>query len=259
MKFEKSLASSVLLNLLLPGLGHIYWKEYIFGVFVFLITLLATVLFFVSFFIEISFWVVVLLATLPLLFYLFTFLDLMRTVKIKQKIIIRRGKTIIIFIMIGIVYQIFIPIAPVNFVIRNFPEYFIIEDNRLSPLYSKGDLLKTNKLSYLIDIFFIKKPVLHSLPQRYDIVRFGDKNKKLKVGIVLGLPDEEIEIVDGVVIVDGLPDFLQPPGGVVLQGDCQLTYVDGFSILVGTLNLGMIDVIYQVSFSDLHGKVQSAF
>jgi len=62
-----------LLHLLLPGLGHVLAKEYVFGLFVFLVTLLAVVLFFVSFLVAMPPLAEFVLLGLPVIFYVFTF------------------------------------------------------------------------------------------------------------------------------------------------------------------------------------------
>ena len=81
MKNRKSPVFAIVLNLLLPGLGHIYWGEFLFGVFVFLIMLISVILFFVSFFLSLSLVPKIILLATPLLFYLFTFVDLVKVVR----------------------------------------------------------------------------------------------------------------------------------------------------------------------------------
>ena len=66
---RESVTFSSLLHLLLPGLGHVFWREYAFGLFVFLVMLIAAVLFFVSFLVTIPVLVKVLLLGLPLVFF----------------------------------------------------------------------------------------------------------------------------------------------------------------------------------------------
>lgn len=259
MKNRNSPVFAIILNLLLPGLGHIYWSEYLFGVFVFLIMLIAIILFFVSFFLSLSLWPKAILLILPLLFYLFTFVDLVRAIRSKAGPRWRGRRAVIIFLAMGIVYQSLSPIAPGNFFIRNRPETFVLEDTGLSPLYSPGEPLKASRLAYSVDVFFLKKPILHTLPQRYDIVRFADADGRRRNGLVIGLPDEEIQMVDGVLVVNGLADFGDPPGGIVLWGDCPLTYVDPYSILVATLSLNRVDEVFMVPLGDVIGKISKVF
>jgi amino acid transporter len=243
------------LNLLLPGLGHVYWREPVFGLFVFLVTLIAIVLFFLTFFVHLSILVKVILFGLPAIFYLFTFVDLDRTVRQARGKTARSLRTAVIYFVIALSYQLVVPIAPGNFLLRNIPEAFMLENNSLAPLYSSGDLLRTNRLAYTADIFFVDRPVLHALPQRYDAVRFIDDDDRQRCGFVVGLPNEEIEILEGIVIVNGLPDYEGSSSGWNLSGDCSLTWVQGYSILVVTLNFGSIDQVYELPLERLEGKV----
>ena len=259
MKASKSPFFGYLLNLLLPGLGHLYFKEYVFGLFVFLVTLMAVALFIVSYFLDLPVWSGLITIGLPIVFYLFTFVDLNRTATRKKSSLSRGRRAVWIFLIAGVVYQVLAPVAPLNFCLRNFPEYFIQKDNRLSPLYNKDSLLKASSLAYAVDIAFIERPIMYALPDRYDIVRIETESGERFNGIVLGLPGEEVQAVDGVVVINGMPDFNMPPGGMVLQGDCPLTYVGGQSILVAVLNLGSIDKVYEAPLDQLVGKVDRAF
>ena len=244
----RSLFYNALLNLLLPGLGHLLWREFLFGIFIFLVTLLASVLFIVSLFVHLPSAAALALYALPLLFYAFTFVDLARTVKAKREKTPPGRKTAIIFLLVGAIYQLLSPIAPVNFSLRNLPEIFIQEDNRLSPLYSEGDLLKASRLSYVVDLFIVNRPILHALPQRYDIVRFTDSFGRHINGIA-----------DGVIVASGFPDIGDAPGGIILSGEWPLTSVGGYAILVATLSLGRIDEVHEVPLIDLVGKVNKLF
>lgn len=255
----RSLLYNILLHILLPGLGHLLWREYLFGIFVFLVTLLASVLFIVSFFVYLPPAAALALYALPLLFYAFTFVDLARTVRAKREKTPPGRKAAVIFLLVGVIYQLLSPIALVNFSLRNLPEIFIQEDNRLSPLYSEGDLLKASRLSYVVDVFVVNRPILHALPQRYDIVRFIDSSGRHINGIVVGLPGEEIEIADGVIVANGFPDIGDAPGGIILSGEWPLTSVGGYSILAATLNLGRIDAVHEVPLTELVGKVNKLF
>ncbi|UCD63524.1 MAG: hypothetical protein JSW34_12380 [Candidatus Zixiibacteriota bacterium] len=255
MNKRNSPSFAFLLNLLLPGLAHLYWRDYLFGVFIFLIMLIAAVLFFVSFFLSLSFWPKALLLALPILFYLFTFMDLFRVIKTKKRLSARGKRAVIIFLVVGVVYQLASPIAAANFLIRNRPETFVLDNTDLSPLYARGDLLKASRLSYSVNVFFLKKPVLHSLPARYDVVRFVDADGRRRNGLVLGLPADEIAMLSGVLVVNGATDFGTPPGGLTLWGDLPLTYVDDYSILVATLRLGRVDTVHMVALPDVVGKV----
>ncbi|MDF1545698.1 MAG: hypothetical protein P1R58_11415 [bacterium] len=254
MSFRNSKPFGIILSLCLPGLGHIYWRELIFGLFIFLVTLIAIVLFFVSFLVPFQPWIKGIMIGLPFIFYLFTFVDLWRTMDGKRRKIVRSTKTALIFLSIGVLFQFLVPIAPVNFLLRNHPEFFMQEDNSVSPLFSKGDFLKASRLEYSADLFFLDKRILHALPDRYEIIRFVGEDGADRTGIVIGLPGEEIEVLDNTVIVNGMPDWNGPPGWP-LNGAAALTLVDGYSILVVTLKFGVISETYQVTIDNLIGKV----
>jgi len=247
------------LNLGIPGLGHIYIREYLFGIFIFLVMLIGIILFFVSFFLSLSFWPKLVLLGLPVIFYLFAFVDLYRVSAVRAKTGGRSLRSTAIFIVIAVLFQVLAPIAPVNFGIRNSPRIFTVDDNSLSPVHSQGAILKASRLAYFVDIFFIKRSIVHTLPARYDLVRFTDDEDRLHNGIVLGLPGEEVQMVDGVLIVNGFPDFNEPAGGLILTGDCPLTSVEGYSILVATLHLGRLDTAYKVSLTQIVGKIDKLF
>ncbi len=259
-KLLKSQNSKVLIffmHLLVPGLGHIYVKEYLFGIFIFLITLTASVLFTISLFISIPLLGRILIYGLPLLFYLFSFFDLYKTIKTNTKKKVPSPKKFIIFFVIGFVFQIFWPLAPANFGIRNCPDLFIQKDNSLEPFFWKDDLLKASRLEYFLDIWFIEQPVLHSLPDRFEIVKFKTEDQKEICGFVLGLPSENVEMVEGVLVVNNSPVFIL--NSLNLYGDSPLISVESYSILVVTVHLGYIDKTYEVPLSQLVGKVEKLF
>lgn len=259
MNIGNSKTTAFLLNLILPGLGHFYWKEFIFGIFIFLIMLIAAILVVVSFFIEISVYGYILVLLLPAIFYVFTFIDLNKSIDKKKKIVKRDSKTALIYLLIGIIFQLLVPITPVNFWIRNAPEFFIVENNSMAPLYRKDDIIKSNSMPYFVNLFFYDKPILHHIPDRFDLIRFVDSNGEKTNGLVLGLPNEQVEIFDGVLAVNNYAINDDPPAGLFLSGYCELTTVSQYSILVATLNLGTVDKIYQVSLSELKGKIEKLF
>ncbi len=247
------------LNLGLPGLGHIFCREYLFGVFIFLIMLIAAVLFFVSFFLSLSVWPKIVLLALPGIFYIFTFIDLYRVTGLKSGSVRRTSRAVIVFLAVAAVYQVVAPVAPGNFALRNYPRLFVMEDNSLSPMFSRGDLLKASRMEYSVNLFFIRQPLYHSLPFRYDAVRFINGSGAARNGLVLGLPGEEVQMVEGVLVVNSLPVVEEPGGGMVLLGDCPLTYVDNYSILTATLHLGMVDQIHLVPLRNMVGKIEKVF
>ena len=127
MQLKRNLIIAWLLNLLLPGLGHFYYKEFSFGLFIYLITLLASVLFVAMFFVPLPWYAELLIFWLPILFYLFTFVDLTRTAKLKRTNFNRSRRGLVLFLVVGLGYQILAPPAAINFGWRNRPEIYTTE------------------------------------------------------------------------------------------------------------------------------------
>ena len=269
MKFASSLWFGLLLNILFPGLGHFYFRDYLFGIFVLLVWIIASVLFYVSYLTELPFLVKTVLLGLPLVFYLFTFFDLStsfaKNVKVKPqsrakpRVKPNSGTHAGIVLAVALVYQLFSPTAPVNFWIHNGPRIFELENNRLSPLYQQGTLMKLSSLEYSINIVGFKMPRFHHLPKRYDIVRCQLPSSRITSAVVLGLPGEGIEVIEGRVIIDGSPEFKGWIGGLTFTGEVPPLLVGQFSILVAELSLGAIDKVYEISLSDIKGKVEELF
>ncbi len=247
--------AALLLNAFIPGLGHFIWGEVLFSLFVFLVMLIAVMLFVVSLLVPLPLPVKYLLFGLPLLFYAFTFLDVTRTVRSKSTSRSVTTRRFILSLAVGLLYQLLSPTALGNFGLNNLPELFIQPDNHLSPVFAKGEILKASPLSYFVNLAILDRPVVHELPLRYDIVRFRDSTGNRLTGIVLGLPGEEIETVDGVVAINRYPDTENGPRGLALQGDWPLTRVSDYSILVAIVNLGVIQNVYQVPIRQVLGKV----
>ena len=267
MKSAGSLSFGLLLNVLFPGLGHFYFRDYLFGIFVLLVWIIASVLFYVSFLIELPFLVKIVLLGLPLVFYLFTFFDLSQSfaknlkVKPKSKPRVKPNSRTYagIVLTVALVYQLFSPTAPGNFWIHNGPRIFELENNRLSPLYQRGTLMKLSSLEYSINIVGFDMPRFHHLPERYDIVRCKLPSSRITSVVVLGLPGEGIEVVEGRVIIDGSPEFAGWIGGLTLTGEVSPLLVGRVSILVAELSLGAIDKVYEIPLSDVKGKVEKLF
>ncbi len=257
LKNPKSKFLIFFMHLLVPGLGHIYVKEYLFGIFIFLITLTASVLFTVSLFISIPLLGRILMYGLPLLFYFFSFIDLNRTIDTNSKKKIPSKNKLITFFVIGLIFQLFWPLSPANFGVKNCPDVFILKNNSLEPFFAKEDLLKASRLEYFLDIWFIKQPILHSLPDRFEIIRFKTEDQKEICGFVLGLPSEDVVMVDGVLVVNNSPVFL--PNSLNLYGDVPLITVEAYSVLVITVHLGNIDQVYDVPITQMIGKVEKLF
>lgn len=246
--------AAVLMNLLLPGLGHIYWREYSFGIFVFTIMLLAVILVGVGFLFSLAPLALVVLLGLPALFYLFSFVDLARSIRKQGATGGRSRRATTIYLAVSLLFQMLAPIAPLNFGWRNRPELFRQSDSSLSPAYHQGELLKVSRLAYKVDIAFFSRPVFHSLPERFDLVRYVDDAGRRHAGYVFGRPEETVELLDGLLLVNGVPVVDEPPG-LTLQGDYALTRAGSYSVLVGTVSLGYIDAIEDVPLTNLVGRV----
>ena len=254
-----SFSFAIILNLLLPGLGHFFWKERTFGLFIFLVMLTASALFFVTFLISMPKTAKIMLLGMPVLFFLFTFFDLVRTVKSKKRRIRHSTNAAVIFLLLGVFHQLLAPNTPSNFLIRNFPEIYRLSENHLAPQFKKGDLLVANRLAYSADIFFFDFPVYHALPDRFEVVRFVTRDNRRHTGLLIGLPGEYIEVIDGAVVADGYPKYSRLPTGFSLGLDRPLTVVDNDYILVVTLNLGTVDSVYHIPLTSLVGKVERIF
>jgi len=258
-KFRNSITSAVLLHLLVPGLGHILWREYLFGAFVFLVTFMAAALFILSLFIPLPLLAKLVIYVLPVLFYLFSFIDLVRIVRnrtIKHPVTARRA---IVILVIGVVYQAASPLAPVNFAWFNSPELFVMDSNVLAPVIREGDALKASSLAYMVKTMVVDRPIFHSLPDRFSILRFENEAGQKLCGVVLGLPGEQVEMVEGVIVIDGVPQIQPPAGAQLITGDLRLTTVDSYSLLVATARLGGLDRVYDVPLAKVIGRVDHLF
>ena len=258
-RIKDSYSFAFILNLLLPGAGHVFWREYTFGLFVFLIALLAMTLFIVSFIISTTGILIAILFGLPALFFLFTFVDLGKSITRRNRISQRSVQTMILYLVGIIVFQVFSPIAPVNFVLRNPPEVFSVDGNSLSPEFKDGDLVVANPLAWRADLIFVDGHYWFDTPRRGEIVRFNNGRPSPRTGVILGMFGEEVQLVDGVLLVDGVPQLADLPGKRLLHGDMALTLTHPTSILIATLNLGVVDRTYQVPADSLIGRVCKLF
>ena len=229
--------------------------EYAFGLFVFLVMLLATSLVFVSLLVDIPGLALLLLLGLPLLFYMFSFVDLARSIGAKRGLVARSQLTALIFVGLAVAYQLFSPNAPTSFCIMNRPEIFVANTS-IEPEFQEGDLLAANKLSYVIEFSFLNFPIIHRLPLHYEAVRFIDSDGNRLTGVVIGQPGQLIEIVDGDLLVDGVPKYQGDQMSRSLVGNWPLTAADANSILIATLSLGRIENVHQVRLGSIVGRVE---
>ncbi|PWB68210.1 hypothetical protein C3F09_12165 [candidate division GN15 bacterium] len=254
-RFRHSQFLGALYNLLLPGLAHFVWGDRLFGVFVFLIMILAATLAATSLLLPLPTLAVWVLLGLPVLFYIFSFVDLAKLIKRKRGKFDISVKAARIALGAGILYQLLAPTALVNFGIRNAPEFFVVGNNNLSPVVPAGQVVAANSISYYVNIPFIKHPIFHALPDRGDVVRYRVGHGQNRVGIVIGLPGETIAVDSGFIVVNGGPAGESLPRGLD-AGNLPLTTVDDYSILVGDFDYGKIVGANQVSLTDLTGKVR---
>ena len=256
MKFraKDSLPFAYLLNVVLPGLGHIFWRDILFGIFIYLIMFTAVALFFLSFFVNLGWGAKLALFGLPAIFYIFSFVDLTRTVKNNRTKVRLTARKAMVFLAIGIIHLVLAPNSPGNFLLRNFPTVYEA-DRAVLPEIHQGDVVLVNRLAYTADIFFFSYPVLHDMPGRFDIVRFRINDESKATGVVLALPTESIELLDGTLLVDGVPIMGRPANNISLTGDWPLTSANSQSILVATLRLNTIEKIYEVPIRDVLGTV----
>lgn len=249
-----------LLNLLLPGLGHIFWGEYLFGIFVFLIMLIAMVLVLFSFMVSLPGSVQVVLFGLPVLFFLFVFVDLSRSIKRRDKIKQPgRGKpSAMLFLTLGVLIQLALPLAPANFFIRNHPGLLSSADTTMAPVIEPGRTCLVDRQAYTVDLFFVDDRFYHSAVDRWQAVQFSDGMGTVRTGLVVGLPYEEVALINDSLFVNGYP-LDESSDAVPLSGSLSLTPVGAQSILAVTMNDGAIDRIYAVRLHDIIGRVHQLF
>ncbi|HQL25220.1 MAG TPA: hypothetical protein PKY95_12440, partial [candidate division Zixibacteria bacterium] len=206
-KFRNSPAAALLLHLLAPGFGHFYWREYLFGVFIFLVLLMAGALFVLSLLIDLPFYGRLIIYGLPIIFYLISFGDLYRIARREHTARPQTSRRALVIWLLAAAYELVWPLAPLNFALLNAPSVYVMRENNLAPVFRDGDLLKASRLAYTFHTWFVNKPIVHALPDRFAVVRVTAEGRAL-TGIVLGLPGEGVEVVDGVVVVDGTPQVV---------------------------------------------------
>lgn len=254
-RFRHSITLGALLNLLMPGSAHFLWGDRLFGLFVFLIMILAAILAATSLLLPLPALAIWVLIGLPIVFYIFSFADLSKTINRKRPKFEISPFAMRAALGIGVLYQLFAPTAAINFGIRNAPEFFVVPNNNLAPLLPPGDLAAATSLSYSYNVPFIKRPIFHSLPERCDIVRYDAGKGRKMTGVVIGLPGETVAVNAGEILVNGFPASEQLARGLN-AGDLPLTTVDDYSILVGEFDYGKIVNANQVNLVDLTGKVR---
>jgi len=221
MKRQKNnLGFTLLLNLILPGAGHVYRREYLFGLFVFLILLVAATLFLFSFLVALPESIKPVLFGLPTIFYVFSFVDLWRTVKREKCPRPRSLAAAWLFLFVAVTANLLTPLSPVNFLLRNAPEVMVVKEIELTP-------------------------VLKSAIERF--------------GLVVGLPGEEVALFNDSLFVDGYPAIDPSDPFTRLAGRVPLTLAAPDGILAVTLNNGVVDRVHRVPVRDIIGRGHRLF
>lgn len=259
--FFDSIGFGIILHLCFPGLGHIFWREYWFGIYVFLITLLAIGLFFLTYLVTLPALAVWFLLGVPVIFYIFTFVDLVRTIRKRKGSKDRSTAYVLTFALLAFAYFFASPTSLGNFFWHNRPSIHVAANNSLSPLVREGDLFTVNRLAYRAEIRllqpFYEGLIIHDLPERCDLIRFLDGAGRRKTGLVIGMPGEELAMEEGTLLIDGTPQTAC--SNIRLLGNWPLTTVGYQSILVAVLKLGMIESTYQVSPDRIIGRIDRLF
>jgi len=254
-----SVGFALVLHCLVPGLGHIFRRHYVFGLFIFLLMLLAVALFFIHFLLSIPTWVSIVLFSLPAVFYALSFVDLVRLVRSQGQTSSRGTFAAALFLTLAIGYQALSPTAPMNFLVRNSPRFDLISDSSLAPLFHKGDLVVWNRMAYRASLFFLDRSVPYRLPECGDVIGFIDEMSIRRTGVMVGYPHDAVEIADGLLIINGFPANDVLPAGIRLSGDMTLTRAGPTSILVATLSLGAVDRFHEVPVEGIVARVYRLF
>jgi hypothetical protein len=257
-RFSHRPGFAILLGFLLPGLGHVYWREYLFGWFVFLVMIITSVLVFFSFLVQLPPTLEWLLFGLPVLFFAFTFVDLVRSINRKRSTFKRNTTAAMLFVTVAISGHLLLPLSPTNYLIRNLPELGIERSGLAEPLLGQNDVYLVNRAAYRVNLFFLNQGYIHSRPDRWDLIAFEDLTSDENLGLVIGYGGEEVTFHDDSLFVDGFPpdDREERPS---LTGEIPLTLVEAGSILVATLNEGALVGVKQISDRNIIGKVHPLF
>jgi hypothetical protein len=247
-----------IMNLLIPGSAHFLYGEKLFGIFIFLIMLLGVVLSLVTFLVSIPFFLILILLGLPLVFFFFSFVDLIKTVQKKKQPRSLGNRIALIAFCSGVLLQVIIPIMPGGFIIRNCPRIETVPNNHLEPILKKGDPMIVNRGSYVINVPFISRSIMYSIPKRGDIISYKTLDSLTETGIVIGFPGEEITIQKGELKVNEWPCDWQLPSGLA-SGELPLTSVEEYSILVADFQFGSVTKGIQVPLNSVVGKVKQLF
>lgn len=247
-RFADTYGFAALLNILTPGLGHLYRRDFLFGAFIFLIIQLAAILFFVSLLISLPLLALGFIFTLPALFFVISFIDLERTVRKKKKTL--PSKAAIWLLLLAVLLQFVSPTAPVNFFIRNAPTIQTATAEPGAPGVNEGDLLVINPAAYRVNIVFMPSSLIYDFPRPVQNVAFNSDNSR-HTGMILGLSGDEVQIVDGYLAINdtaiALPESIS-------NASLSLTFVPPDFIMIGLFEQGdLVDTKF-VFVTDILGK-----
>ena len=258
-RFKEHISFGLLLNLLLPGAGHLYWREYLFGTFVFLVMVIASVLFFFSFLVNLPLVLKATLFGLPTLFYAFTFVDLGKVICLKRTRKAHSVRLAWIVILAALALSFILPLSPLNFALRNRPQIARVEAGQLGTLTGGSSLCLVDRSAYRVNLFFLDEPYPRRLPERWDLVLFHEPGGLARTGLVLALGGEEATFFNDSLFVDGFPMASHESLSLEHGGQVPLLRVDSDRLLVATLKQGAIDEALQVWPRDVIGKVHRLF
>lgn len=257
-RFKESFGFGLLLNLSFPGMGHLYLRDYLFGVFIFLVLLIASIVFFFGFFVEIPPVVTVVLFGVPAIFYIFTFVDLWRSMRTTPRRAPRGTRVAWLFLIFAVAGSLLLPLAPANFLLRNLPTVYRAVDSSMEPVSSAGDLFLVNRVAYRADLFFLNQPYDYDAPERWDLVAYINSKSSEQLGWVIGCGEETVAIDHDSLYIDGSL-VSRDKEGMKLRGQLPLTPVAVGTILIATLEKGAIVGAEQVSLRDVVGKARRLF
>ena len=258
-RIKEHIGFGLLLNLIIPGAGHVYWREYLFGTFVFLVMAIASVLFFFSFLVELPVGIRVVLFGLPTIFYGFSYVDLWRAILRRGRKKARSAHGAWIFLLASIAVCLVLPLSPTNLVLRNLPQIVSVETGQFDRIQNGRVFCLVDRSAYRVNLFFLDEPYPRRTPARWDLVRFHNQNYSARFGLVLGHSGEEVAFFNDSLFVDGYPVPGPETYSIGSGGRLPLTRVDADAILVATLNRGAIEGAFQISPRDVIGKVHRLF
>lgn len=96
------------------------------------------------------------------------------------------------------------------FLTELFGEQFVVSGSSMKETILDQDMVLVDKLSYQI-----------GMPKRFDIILFECADGTRSVKRIIGLPGETVQIVDGVVLINGTPLESELLGSIQVAGCAQ--------------------------------------